>query len=144
MKKSFLIFFSIAFSVYLIVNYYIYSKGFNVIPSQYKTVYVILFLFLSLSYIAGRFLERKRVNRLSGCLVWTGSFWLAAMVYFFFFVLALDLLRLINIIIPFFPVFRDYHKLKLFIFIAVTSAVFIIIISGYINARNPRVKKTEH
>jgi predicted MPP superfamily phosphohydrolase len=146
-KSSFLIFFSIVFSLYGLVNYYIFITGWHAIPhrSYTSTVYVILFLVFSLSFIAGRFLERAVLNRFTSLLVWIGSFWLGAMVYFFLFSVLFDLIRVVNFFFPFYsiePSFR-YNALKFFLFVCVLSAVFLIVFLGFINARIPRIKKLE-
>ncbi|HZV12145.1 MAG TPA: metallophosphoesterase, partial [Candidatus Kapabacteria bacterium] len=47
--------------------------------------------------------------------------------------------------VPFYPTFvtADYGHAKFIIFVAVLCVVGIVVLSGYINARNPRVKKLE-
>lgn len=144
-KKSFIIFISIALTLYGLINYYIFISGWHAIPPGYKTPYLILFLLLSLSYIAGRFLERKVLNWFSSMFVWIGSIWLALMVYFLLFVLALDILRLFNLIIPFFPqsIYINYENTKLIAFAVITILVFIVVLAGFINAKNPKVKNLD-
>jgi uncharacterized protein len=145
--RAFIIFFSIVLSLYGLVNYYIFITGWHAIPhrSYASTIYIILFLVFSLSFIAGRFLERAVLNRFSSLLVWIGSFWLGAMVYFLLFSVLFDLIRLVNFFFPFYssePRLR-YSELKFFLFICVLSAVFVIVFLGFINARIPRIKKLE-
>lgn len=141
-KKSFAIFLSIVLTVYGLVNYYIFISGWYAVPPAYKTIYLVSFLFLSLSYIAGRFLERKFLNWFSSIFVWIGSIWLAAMVYFLLFVAALDILRLLNFIIPFFPklIYTNYVSTKLIVFAVISILVMVVVLSGFINARNPKIK----
>lgn len=144
MKKSqFVIFLSIVFTVYGLVNLYIFLTGWNAVPADYKLLYSAAYLFLSLSYIAGRFLERKFLNWFSSLFVWIGSFWLAAMVYFLLFSIMFDLLRLLSFIIPVYPGFLNSNpqETKLIALLTVSAAVFIIVLMGYLNARNPRIKK---
>ncbi len=95
-KSSFVIFFSIVFSVYGLVNYYIFITGWNALPhsSPVNWFYITIYLILSLSFIAGRFLERAMLNWFSSLLVWIGAFWLGAMVYFLLFAVFFDLIRL--------------------------------------------------
>jgi predicted MPP superfamily phosphohydrolase len=148
MKKiNFIIFFSIALSVYALINYYIFIReweagGHN---SSWRTFYVAAFLFLSLSYIAGRFLERVSLNWFSSALVMIGSFWLAAMTYFLLFAFAIDILRLLNFIVPFFPASFavDPEVTKEITALIVVVVVSIIVLAGYINTRTPRVKTLE-
>lgn len=146
-KSSFVIFFSIVFSVYGLVNYYIFITGWHAIPhrSYTSTLYIVLFLLFSLSFIAGRFLERAVLNRFSSFLVWLGSFWLGAMVYILLFSVFFDIIRAVNYFFPFYPTepHLKYSELKFFLFICVISAVFVIVFFGFINARIPRVKKLD-
>ncbi len=146
-KSSFVIFFSIVFTIYGAVNYYIFITGWHAIPhrSYTSTVYIIVFLFFSLSFIAGRFLERALLNWFSSLLVWIGSFWLAAMVYFLLFSVFFDLIRLINFIFPFYSTEPrlKYSELKFLLFIIVLSAAFVIVLLGFFNARIPRIKKLD-
>jgi hypothetical protein len=145
MKKiNLIIFFSIALSVYALINYYIFIReweagGHN---SSWRTIYIAAFLLLSLSYIAGRFLERYKISWFSSTLVFLGSFWLAAMVYFLFFALAIDILRLLNFILPFFPpsLSLNPERTKEITSLIVVVVVSIIVLAGYINARTLRLK----
>jgi len=144
MKKSqFIIFFSIVLAIYGSINYYIFITGWNAIPRNFRLYYAITFLFLALSFIAGRFLERKFLNCVSSLMVWIGSFWLAGFVYLLLFVLFVDFLRFINFIVPFFPsLITNYHEqTKHLLFFIVTLSTFIITVAGYMNARAPRIKE---
>jgi predicted MPP superfamily phosphohydrolase len=145
--RAFIIFFSIVFSVYGLVNYYIFVTGWNAFQHNplWNTVYVIAFLVLSLSFIAGRFLERAVLNWFSSLLVWLGAFWLGAMVYFLLFAVLFDLIRLLNFFIPFYPQFVTayYEQAKYIIFLCAAGIVIIIVIAGYINARTPHIKNLE-
>jgi predicted MPP superfamily phosphohydrolase len=145
--RAFIIFFSIVFSVYAAVNYYIFITGLYAIPpkSYITTVYIVVYLFLSLSFIAGRFLERRFLNWFSSFLVWIGSVWLGAMVYFLLFSVFFDIIRAVNYFFPFYstePRLR-YSELKFLLFICVLGAVFVVVFLGFINARIPRIKKLE-
>ena len=148
MKKiNFVIFFSIALSVYALINYYIFIREWEAggFQSTWRTVYVAAFLLLSLSFIAGRMLERVSLSWLSSTLVLLGSFWLAAMVYFLLFAFAIDIIRLLNFIVPFFPPFLtvDPERTKELTSFAVIVAVLVIVLGGYINALTPIIKTLE-
>ncbi len=139
-----IIFFGVFFTVYGLVNYYIFIRGWQALPPgpATHTVYTILFLIVALSFIAGRVLERFWISWLSESFVWIGSFWLAAMVYFLLAVLLLDLLRLINALLPFFPSFitADYEMTKHRVLVGVLGVVAIVLVGGYLNALTPRVR----
>lgn len=140
-RRTFIIFFSIVLFLYALINYYIFKSGWNAIPQSQssKLFYLIIFLVLAVSFIAGRFLERAALSWFSSLLVWIGSFWLAGMVYLFFFSLLFDILRAINYFIPFFPAFimNDYQYAKEIILLSVISVVVLIVIGGYINSIIP-------
>ena len=145
MKKiNFAIFFSVALSVYALINYYIFIREWEAggFQSIWRTVYVAAFLLLSISFIAGRMLERVQLSWLSSALVLLGSFWLAAMVYFLLFAFAIDIIRLLNFIVPFFPPFITVNpeRTKELTSFAVIAVVLVIVLGGYINARTPRIK----
>jgi len=145
MKLSyFLIFFSIVLTIYGLVNYYIFVRGFQAIPadSALRSAYIFLFLFVAASFIAGRFLERAYLSWFSDVLVWVGSFWLGAMLYFFLLILFLDIIRLANHFFPLYPKFilANYAKTKEIIAFISIGVVSLIIVIGHINALAPRIR----
>ena len=146
-KRDIIIFFSIALSVYGLVNFYIFLRGWEALPhgGTLRPWYVAIFFFLSLSYIVGRFLERATLSWFSGMFVWIGSFWLAAMVYFLLAAFVIDILRGIDFVIPFFPKFISERNPETdqMVFLIVTGAVLITVIIGYLNARTPRLRKLD-
>ena len=142
MKKSqFIVFLTVVLSVYSAVNYYIFTTGLSAIPQNYRAVYITAYLFLFLSYIAGRFLERKFPNALSTFFVWVGSFWLGAMVYYLLFTILIDIIRLANLIFNFLPPAFYTEEYKLIFFAAINTAVVFIVLLGYLNARSPVTRK---
>jgi predicted MPP superfamily phosphohydrolase len=146
-KRAFIIFFSIVLSIYTLINLYIFMRAWEVIPENIyvKLGYAVLYSILFVSFVAGRFLERAALSWFSDILVWIGSFWLGAMVYFFLILLVIDFLRLINSIVPFFPSFLTVNNRKAgqILAIAVSAVVLVVVVSGYINALKVRVKKLE-
>jgi predicted MPP superfamily phosphohydrolase len=144
-KRAFIIFFSIVLSIYTLINIYIFMRGWEVIPENIyiKLGYAVVYSILFLSFVVGRFLERAALSWFSDILVWIGSFWLGAMVYFFLILLVIDFLRLINSIVPFFPSFLTANNREAgqILGIAVSAVVLVVVVSGYINALKVRVKK---
>lgn len=142
MKKSQLIvFLTVVLSVYSTVNYYIFTTGLSAIPQNYRAAYTAAYLFLFLSYIAGRFLERKFPNAVSTFFIWVGSFWLGAMVYYLQITILIDLFRLANTIFNFLPPAFYTEEYKLIFFTAINIAVVFIVLFGYLNARSPVTRK---
>jgi len=142
-KSQFAVFLTIVLSVYSLVNYYIYVTGLHAIPGEYKTIYSLVYLFLFSAYIIGRFLERKFMNAVSAFFIWVGSFWLGAMVYFLLAVILNDITRLLNLIFVFFPDSFYSQKYEIVFFLIVTAVVLLVVIIGYLNARNPVIKKLD-
>lgn len=138
-----IIFFTIVFLVYGLINYYIIRRGLSVIPVEYKNLYLIIIIFLSLSYIAGRLLENIWVSPISVILVYIGSFWLAIMTYLFLQLLIIDFIRLIENIIHFIPSFliKDIIKTKRIIALSVVLLSIIIVAAGFINKNMIIIKK---
>jgi len=103
----FFVFFSIVFVIYGLINTYIYLRGLQAIShnSPLRIWFTVIFWFLAMSYLAARLLERLSVSWLTVGLVWVGSYWMGAMAYFVIILLAIDLLRLVNLLIPIFPAF---------------------------------------
>lgn len=144
---NFLIFISIVVLVYGSVNYYIFIRGLQAIPkdSSFRSYYIILFIIIALCFWAGRISENFISNGFTDTLVWIGSFWLAFILYFFLFIVVLDLVRLGNHFFNFYPDFitNNYEKVKFITGTAVTTIVVIIVIAGHINFLNPRIHKFE-
>jgi predicted MPP superfamily phosphohydrolase len=145
--QTFMIFFSIIIVLYGLINTYIYLRGLQVfsLGSPLRIWFTVVFWFLSLSYIAARLLERIALSWLTDGLVWIGSFWMGAMAYFLIILLAIDLLRLVNYIVPFFPDFltRNLRYTKQVVALIVVGIVFLTVIGARVNAMFPRIQTLE-
>ncbi|MGD0591591.1 MAG: metallophosphoesterase [Bacteroidota bacterium] len=145
--QTFMIFFSIIIVLYGLINTYIYLRGLHVfsLGSPLRIWFTVVFWFLSLSYIAARLLERIALSWLTDGLVWIGSFWMGAMAYFLIILLAIDLLRLVNYIVPFFPDFltRNLRYTKQVAALIVVGIVFLTVIGARVNAMFPRIQTLE-
>ncbi len=141
--KAFIIFFSVVLIIYSLINLYIYRHGFYALPEglYLQTYYTIIFLFLAGSYIIGRVLERFHLFTIAKVFIIIGSFWLAAMAYFFFMVLIIDILRVIFFIFKISPSLfsEDYGALKLMLLMGAIFINFILIFTGHLIALNPKV-----
>lgn len=148
MKTSqFVVFLTIVLSLYSLINYYIFNKGLALFPpgSSFRKYFIVVFILLALAFIAGRVLERFSVSAFSTALIWAGSFWLAVMTYLFLLILAIDILRLFNSIIPFFPefIYANPVKTKNIIAIIVVGITLLTVTLGHINTRYPVVKRMD-
>jgi len=132
-----IIFFGIVLSIYGLINFYILRRGLSVIPDSYKSLFLVSGIFFVVSFIAGRFLERVWISFFSDALIYIGAFWIAFMVYFFLALVIIDLLRLINFVIPFYPSFitENIEKAKKVAALIVMILVTITVVGGYINTK---------
>jgi uncharacterized protein len=144
MRTRVILFFAIFFTVYGLVNLYIFVRGWQALPQgpSFRILYTPVFLILALSFIGGRFLEKAWLSAVSDVLVWIGAFWIAAMLYFLLALLSLDLLRLINHWIPFFPssITAHHSAAKQVAALVITGSVLVLLIAGHVNALSPRIK----
>lgn len=136
-RRSLVFLFSSVFAVYGLLNFYVFVHGWEIVrDSTFANAYVGAFLILALSFITGRLLERVRLSWLTSLLVWIGSFWLAAFVYFLIAVVIIDISRLLNLVVPIIPASLT-GRLAL---ILIISFVLAIVSFGYVNAAHPRIR----
>lgn len=142
---NYIIFFSIVFGIYSLVNFYILRRALNVLPEDfsYRTAFIFFFILVVSSFIAGRIIEKFSVTVFSDLLIWIGSFWLAFMFYFLLSLLIIDILRMINHFIGFFPAFitNDLEKAKKVTALVVIAVVTFTVIVGHINTKFLSVNK---
>lgn len=141
------VFVSIALLVYGAVNSYIFIRGWQALPRVpwLRIAYTALFVLAAGSFVAGRFLERTACTSLTTAIVWAGSFWLALMVYLVLPLLLLDLLRLSNAFLHWWPrAATDHHgAARLAAFCVVLGGALITVAAGHLNALSPRVARLE-
>jgi predicted MPP superfamily phosphohydrolase len=103
----------------------------------------VVFWILATSFVIGRFWERSGNYGASALLVWIGSFWLAAILYLFLMVAAIDLLRLVNVVVPVFPeaLTANPQQTKRIAFLTVAAICILAVGGGFLNARSPRVRR---
>ncbi len=148
MKHSaFLIFISIVLVIYAGINFYIYRRGWAALTGLggYRYIVLGIFLFLVLAYPVGRFAESLKCCGFTQALVFIGSFYLGLMVYLFFMILLIDIFRLGNHFIHFFPSFITQNPQRSSHIAALSVAVIAVltIFFGHINALHPRIRTLE-
>lgn len=143
-KISFAIFFTVALSIYSLINFYVMQRCWDLLATHpaLRISCLILMLFLAASFILGRILERIQLTWFSTVLVWFGSFWLAAMTYFLIIALGIDILRLSNFFVQWFPriVTADPAKTKEWLAVTIAVVVITVVALGHLNAVRPRVR----
>lgn len=136
---NFLIFFTIVFFLYSLINFYVFIRGLQALPKipALRISYSIVFIVLYLAYLIGRILEKIQQGSLASIFIWCGSFWMAAVVYFLLIVIILDIVRGINSTTPIYPTFATfyYDATKFTLFIISILLVSLILYIGYKNSQ---------
>jgi uncharacterized protein len=144
---GFIIFFSLFFSIYIGGNYYVFTRGLQALPNIFwlKVLYISVFFILAVSFILNRFTGYTDLTALHHILAWTGSFWLAALVYFFLAVLLIDIIRLFNSGFHFLPLSAspEYVKLKILTLCISIFVVVLLLTAGFYNALHPVIKNLD-
>jgi predicted MPP superfamily phosphohydrolase len=135
-------FFIIFLSLYSVLNYYIGLRGWQALEgaAYLRPLYLIIFLFSSLSYIFSKVVQRYLPTIIYETIELIGSFWFAFMLYFFLTVVLLDIVRVFNWGFNILPYFDNYSSVKLITLGVVTFVVMLIIIGGYINTRTLKIE----
>lgn len=147
MKRSaFIRLFVTFFSVFAAANFYVFISGWNSLPAEYRLYYSIVFGFMFLSFpifLLDRLIFKSFPAAINSFLHWVGSVWIGFFTYALLAVIAVDILRLLNLIIPVFPqsFYSNYQQTKFIAFIAVSVIVLFVFLFGFINARVPKIKK---
>lgn len=143
-----ILFFSVVLALYAAVNFYIFIRGWQALPngSIIRKIYLYVFIFVSLSFILGRILEKYYLSVFSDILIWIGSFWFAAILYFLLIVIFFDVLRTINSSTPVYPSFAtfNYGVTKQIIFLFSVFLVGGILTYGYYNSKNIKIQSLEY
>lgn len=141
MKANFIIFLSIVLTIYGTGSFYVFYHGLQAISGYQwiRPIYIVLFIFFTLSYIIARFIQSYNHSALSDFFLIVGSFWLAALLYFFLICAGVDLIRGINHFTNIYTSFVtfNYEKSKLIVLAFSITLVSSLLIYGYINAKNP-------
>ncbi|MDT8402919.1 MAG: metallophosphoesterase, partial [Bacteroidales bacterium] len=142
-SRDIIIFFSAVFIIYSGANIFLYFRGLEAISGLMdRGLYTILFILISLSFIAGRILERSYSSVTADILSITGGFWLSFMFYSIMIIIVSDLstfiLRLSGIISA-----DTAVKIREASFLSASWLSLLIIIAGFINTLFPLIKKYE-
>lgn len=133
------LFFTIFFTIYAAVNYYIFIRGWQALSSApyLKPFYAIVFIIAAASYILAKFLDGKIPHAIYDGMIWIGSFWFAFMLYFFLSIIILDFLRLLNWQLNLFPevILNNYEVVKKYLLASVVVISGVVIFIGFLNTR---------
>jgi hypothetical protein len=140
MKTSaFALFFSVAISVYGLINAYVFIRGLSAFGSPAgRAVFSVLFWACALTFFAGRFLERAGSGAVVQALIWIGSLWFSVVLYGFLIAQLTDLFRLVNAFAHFLPALTDALRLRLFL--AFLAGILLLHAFGYAGACRLKVR----
>lgn len=140
---AFIIFFTIVFVIYSLVNIYIYRHLLNINfePGWKLLVFKSSFYIIVLAYPLGRFLERIYSSTLTDVAIKVGSLWLGAMLFLTLFFVSIDLIRLINKFLQLILNFNllNFNLLSSKVTIAVIVTSGFLILYSYFNALVPKI-----
>jgi uncharacterized protein len=142
-----IVFLLVVLGVYGLANFYILRRGWQALagyPSP-RTVFLVVFGLLILAYPLGRMMNGASRGVVSDVLIRSGSFYMALMLHLFFLLVVVDVFRLANAFLKFFPkgFAVDPHKTGLIAFIAVMGIGLGVVAGGYVNALHLRLRTIE-
>jgi len=139
-----LIFFTIFFTVYTVLNYYIFIRGWQAIHTipALKPFYVILFVIIAYGYVFSKLLYKFLPPIVYDIWLGVGAIWFAFLVYFILLLLGLDLIRLLESFFHFLPksFYENYELTKKITAVSIIIIAGIIVLLGNINKRDITIK----
>jgi predicted MPP superfamily phosphohydrolase len=141
-KPSFILVLVIILVIYLSVNAYVLTRGWQALEGiRYRWIYAVMTFFLVLSFIGAQFLKRALDSPVIDFFWLLGVLWLAALLYLFFSVVLIDLVRVILRGFGEKPawLYAHYGTVKLILFCSLTAGMAALLSAGYYNAMQPKV-----
>jgi hypothetical protein len=137
-KYQMIIFFSIALTIYSLINIYLFYKGYNslAVLKNNRFIYAVIFFLLAILFIVAKILESKHSSVITDILNIVGGFWLAFMLYGFLFFLLSDIIFLI-LRIPGIVTSNNILHFHKWAFIIIATSSSLLILGGFINAIIP-------
>ena len=128
-------------------GYYLYIRLTQAFEGTFVTSrwFLVAYIFLMTSFIIGKSIEQFYMGTLSHILVSIGSITLGFFFYALLSIVLIDLFRMVNHFIPFFPDFitASLPKSKFILGLITTAVVVLIVGKGYINAYAPQITEVE-
>ncbi len=147
MKKSrLLIFLTLVFSLYALINVYIHSNATKALtifgPDWSIIVFNVAFIFIVFSYPVARIFGKWFPIILADFLSLIGGMWFAAILYLILAIVSIDLIRLIIDFVPAINQIISENNVKIngLAFGSIIFAVISLLTYGYFNAISPRIK----
>ncbi len=137
------LFFLVVFSVVMGATTYVFIRGWQSLPTGLwlKIGYTLIFALSMASFFARMFLGDSLPEGFSSVLSAVGFTWLIAVIYLFFYVFAIDIVRIANHFFHFLPLFIKDHYAIVKLTLAVAGVVFVSTLLAFGNHKfnNPIV-----
>ena len=141
------LFFIIFLTVYTSLNFYVFIRGWQVISAYpvLKPIYAILFFLIAYGYVIAKVLYKYLHPLAYDIILGIGAIWFAFLAYFLLSLLLIDILRLFNGWLSFFPsiITNNYESAKRITAIIVIALVGLIVFLGNLNKRNIEIRNLE-
>lgn len=138
------LFFSIFFTVYTALNYYIFIRGWQALASYayLRPYYIIVFAIVAYGYVFSKLLYKILPPLVYDIWLGIGAIWFAFIVYFILTLLLIDIIRLFDSWFHFLPAFikADYELTKKITAVIVITVTGLIVLLGNLNKRDITVK----
>lgn len=139
-----ILFFSIFFTVYTALNYYIFIRGWQALASYayLRPYYIIVFVIVAYGYVFSKLLYKILPPLVYDIWLGIGAIWFAFLVYFILTLLLIDVIRLFDSWFHFLPAFikADYDLTKKITAVIVIAVTGLIVLLGNLNKRDITVK----
>lgn len=137
------LFFLVVLSVVMGVTTYVFVRGWQALPANIwlKTGYALIFSLSVASFFVKMFLGDKLPEGFSSLLSAVGFTWLIAVIYLFFYVFALDIIRVANHFFHFLPEFIKDNYAVVKLSLAIVGILFVSLLLAFGNHKfnNPEV-----
>ena len=138
------IFFTIFFTIYTALNYYIFIRGWQALASlsYLRPYYLIAFILIAYGYVFSKLLYKFLPPLVYDIWLGVGAIWFAFLVYFILLLTGLDIIRLLESFFHFLPkyLYNNYELTKKITAIIIIAVVSLIVFLGNLNKRDITVK----
>jgi hypothetical protein len=142
-----IVFFTIFFTVYTALNYYVFIRGWQALSSfaYLRPYYLIVFIIVAYGYVFSKLLYKFLPPLVYDIWLGVGAIWFAFLVYFILTLLLIDVIRLFDSWFHFLPSFiqNNYEQTKKITTLVVIALVGLIVFLGNLNKRDITVKTLE-
>jgi len=141
------LFFTIFFTVYTALNYYVFIRGWQALGSysHLRPYYIAVFIVVAYGYVFSKLLYKFLPPIIYDIWLGVGAIWFAFLVYFILTLLFIDIVRLFDSWFHFLPriIQNNYEQTKKITALVVIAVVSLIVFLGNLNKRDITVKTLE-